>query len=234
MPSGSLVVSGSYEMLSTPLAEDIAMGAHLHMGITGTNGPVLIPLVSTLAADKLSGKFLAANNTFTPEAPVLQSIRDRKVYVNVHSTRFRSGEIRGQVLSAASSAAFYTNLVGEEQVPDPVMTDATGAVSIEFFTPNIVAVTGSFAGLSSPLATEIANGAHLHNGARGANGPVYQPLNPTTTDDGRSGRFLLSTNRFTIANASNIASLFSGNTYVNVHSANFMSGEIRGQVELTV
>ncbi|OSX74319.1 hypothetical protein BU14_0294s0010 [Porphyra umbilicalis] len=234
MPSGSLVVSGSFEMLSTPLAVDIAMGAHLHMGITGTNGDVIIPLVTTLAADMKSGKFLAANNTYTPDASFLQALRDREVYVNVHSTKFPSGEIRGQVLSAASSAAFYTNLVGAEEVPDPVMTNATGAVSIEFFTPNIVAVTGSFAGLSSALATEIAMGAHLHRGARGANGPVYQPLKATTSADGRSGRFLLANNQYNIANSSDVASLFAGNTYVNIHSANFMGGEIRGQVELTV
>lgn len=234
MKSGSIVVSGSYEMLSDRLAVDIAGGAHLHLGITGMNGPVVIALKSALAADGRSGKFLAANNTFTPEADFIQALKERRVYLNVHSLKVPSGEIRGQVLSAACSSAFSTLLFGEEQVPDPVMTDATGGASIELFGANLVAVTGSFTNLSSPLATNIAMGAHLHNGAAGANGPVYQPIKSTTSNGGKNGMFRLGNNIYRIAKKSDVMSLLTGNTYVNVHSKNFMSGEIRGQVTLVV
>ncbi|GAB0495158.1 hypothetical protein MMPV_006456 [Pyropia vietnamensis] len=234
MQSGSIVVSGSYEMLSDRLAVDIAGGAHLHMGITGMNGPVVIVLKSELAADGRSGKFLAANNTFTPEAAFIQALKDRKVYLNVHSLAVPSGEIRGQVLSATSSSAFSTLLFGSEQVPDPVTTDAIGGASIELFGRKTVAVTGSFTNLSSPLATDIAMGAHLHNGAAGANGPVYQPLKSTTSNGGKDGMFLLDDNVYRIANMSDVTSLLTGNTYVNVHSTQFRSGEIRGQVTLVV
>lgn len=236
MTSGSIVVSGSYSMLSDRLAVDIAGGAHLHMGITGMNGPVVIVLKSELAADGLSGKFLAADNTFTPDAEFIQALKDRKVYLNVHSLAVPSGEIRGQVLSAAASSAFSTLLFGAEQVPDAVTTDAIGGASIELFGANIVAVTGSFTNLSTPLATDIAMGAHLHNGAAGANGPVYQPLKSSTSNGGKDGMFLLADNAnvYTIAEKADVDSLLTGNTYVNVHSTKFMSGELRGQVTLVV
>lgn len=234
MASGSIIVTGSYQMLSDRLAVDIAGGAHLHMGISGMTGPVVIPVVSTLAADGRSGMFLAAKNTFSPGDAFIEAMKSRMVYLNVHSLKVPSGELRGQVLSAAASSAFFAPLSGTEQVPDPVTTDAFDGVTIEVFGLSIVAVSGSFTNLSSPLAADIAMGAHLHNGAAGTNGPVYQPLRSKTTKDGKDGIFKLMQNIYTIANATDLTSLLTGGTYVNVHSTSFWGGELRGQVTLVV
>lgn len=119
-------------------------------------------------------------------------------------------------------------------MPDAVTTDAVGGASIELFGAHTVAVTGSFTNLSTPLATDIAMGAHLHNGAAGANGPVFQPLKSTPSNGGKDGMFRLTDNIYAIAKKSDVTSLLTGNTYVNVHSTKFMGGEIRGQVTLVV
>lgn len=108
------------------------------------------------------------------------------------------------------------------------------AARVSRWGPSIVAVSGSFSNLSSPLAADIAVGAHLHNGAAGTNGPVYQPLRSKSTKDGKDGIFKLMQNIYTIASATDLTSLLTGGTYVNVHSTSLWGGELRGQVTLVV
>jgi hypothetical protein len=66
--------------------------------------------------------------------------------------------------------------------------------------------------------------AHVHNAAAGQNGPIVFNLTVTSTDR-RTGTFT-----GTKSLTSDEENAFkSGLFYVNVHSANFMGGEIRGQ-----
>ncbi len=79
---GSITVSGM-----TPTA------AHVHVGAVGKNGPVIIPM-------KQDG------NVFTiPEGTKLtddqyKAYQAGELYINVHSTKYKAGEIRGQVKKA--------------------------------------------------------------------------------------------------------------------------------------
>ncbi|MEM6645236.1 MAG: CHRD domain-containing protein [Bacteroidota bacterium] len=97
-----LVVTGSFADLMGTFTG--APGAHLHVGETGTNGPVEIVLVPTLNADADGGTFEAANNTFTLTDAQIAILEAKGMYVNVHSTFSPPGEIRGQVLPAANVA----------------------------------------------------------------------------------------------------------------------------------
>jgi hypothetical protein len=84
------------------------MAAHLHLGPSGEAGPIVVTLCSaqtkpcqtegvvaqgTFTAADFSGPF--ANDTLER---LLTESRNHMVYVNVHSTKFPSGEARGQLV----------------------------------------------------------------------------------------------------------------------------------------
>jgi hypothetical protein len=64
--------------------------AHIHMGAKGSNGPVIVPL--TKNGDTYS---VPEGRTLT-EAQV-QAFKAGNLYVNVHSDRFKGGEVRAQL-----------------------------------------------------------------------------------------------------------------------------------------
>ena len=113
------------------------------------------------------------------------------------------------------SGAMKVNLTGAEEVP-PVNTQAKGSGS--FRVADDGTVTGS-------VTTEGVAGtmAHIHQAAKGQNGPVIVPL--TKNGDTYSvpeGRKLTQ---------AQIDALKAGNLYVNVHSNQYKGGEIRAQLQ---
>jgi len=119
--------------------------------------------------------------------------------------------------------------VGE--VPDG---QATGDYIFTVGTDNVLTVTGTFSGLSSPLfqvgPEEDPEGnpqsaIHIHTGAAGENGPILRNLTVQTFDDERSGVF---SGEFQLTAAEADLARNEG-LYVNLHTENFNGGEIRGQ-----
>jgi len=98
--------------ISTKGLSSPVVGAHIHIGAAGANGPVRVPFI---------GPNLAGTNTVTPfNAPdpgiliensfgasdvtggltlddVVNAMRSGNAYCNVHTTTFPGGEIRGQI-----------------------------------------------------------------------------------------------------------------------------------------
>ena len=114
------------------------------------------------------------------------------------------------------SGAMKVNLTGAEEVP-PVSTQAKGSGSIRVAKDG--AVTGS-------VTTEGINGtmAHIHQAAKGQNGPVIVPLekkgdNTWAVPEGKK------------LTQAQMDALKAGNLYVNVHSAAHKGGEIRAQLQ---
>lgn len=220
-----LTLSGSFAGLNSPVATDIAGGAHIHQGMAGSNGPVTQPLALTLSEDGLSGSFAATGNAFELTEEEIADLLARAKYVNVHSEENRSGELRTQLLPEATTY-FVAPLSGVSETV-PVNTSAVGMTIMEV-TGNIGISSGSFNGLSAPLATAISGGAHVHGALAGANGSVIFNLNSSTSADMLSGTFAAADNMQGINN-SFIRRLRNRATYVNVHSENYQPGEIRGQ-----
>jgi hypothetical protein len=107
------------------------------------------------------------------------------------------------------------SLSGSSEVP-PVSTAAKGSGTI---------MVASDKSVSGSVTTSGVDGkaAHIHEGAAGANGPVIVPLAKTAD------------NTWSVPSGAKLtdaqyASYMAGNLYVNVHSAAYAGGEIRGQL----
>ena len=211
----TVTVTGGFSGLEGDYA-----ASHLHEGAAGANGPVFQPLSPAISGDKRAGTF---SGTYTLAPERIAALRAGNVYVNVHSSAHGGGEVRGQLRVVES---FGTALRGANEVPSPVMTDAGGRATA-LLNGTTVVVTGSFSGLDSDYRA-----SHLHRGAADANGPVFQGLNPTVSEDMRSGTFRAEDNTYTLR-PSLADSLRAGLVYVNVHTANNPGGAIRGQLRAT-
>ena len=73
------------------------IGAHIHAGVVGQNGPVIIGLFGGAPESDLNlrGEITDPNEI----AAVLALFAADSGYVNVHTTAFEGGEIRGQVVT---------------------------------------------------------------------------------------------------------------------------------------
>ena len=113
------------------------------------------------------------------------------------------------------SGAIKVSLTGQEEVP---ALSVPGSGSGAFRVAEDGTITGS-------VTTKDVAGtmAHIHRGAKGANGPVIVPLDKAgDTYSVPAGRKLT---------AAQIQDLKAGNLYVNVHTAKNKGGEVRAQLQ---
>lgn len=192
----------------------VATAAHVHLGDTGINGAIIVPLAETTAG---SGMWAVPPGTVVTEAQAA-AFSAGGLYFNAHSTENPGGEIRGQigrqVLAAQLSAA--------QEVPSNATT-ATGNGLVSFDP-----VTKKFTARLT-LSGVTATAAHIHPGALGVNGPVLFPLSETAAGSGvwvSAADAVLSDAQITLLNT--------GGLYFNAHSTAFPGGQIRGQIGLNV
>lgn len=113
--------------------------------------------------------------------------------------------------------AYNADLKGSNEVP-PNQSEATGYANL-FLNQYTKVLSGTvhFSGINYTAA-------HIHRGAPGQSGPVVFPI----TGAPNNGEAQFSS---TVAlDSAQIAALDSGMLYVNLHSAAFPDGEIRGQL----
>ena len=113
------------------------------------------------------------------------------------------------------SGAINVSLSGAEQVP-PAKTEGTGSGS--FRVAEDRTITGS-------VTTKAVAGtmAHIHQAAKGKNGPVIVPLTKNgDTYNVPAGRKLTE---------AQMKALKAGELYVNVHSNKYKGGEVRAQLQ---
>ena len=108
------------------------------------------------------------------------------------------------------------NLSGSQEVP-PVSTQASGSGSFTIGDDGSVSGSVTTTGMN-------AVAAHLHQGARGQNGPVAVPLT-------KGGDNSWSAAQGAKLNAAQMSAFKAGNLYVNIHSPQHKGGEIRDQLQ---
>ena len=113
------------------------------------------------------------------------------------------------------SGAVSVKLSGADEVP-PVQTSGSGSGTIR---------VGSDGSVSGSVTTTGVQGtmAHIHQGAKGENGPVIIPLTKNgDTYTVPAGAKL---------NDAQMKAFKEGRLYVNVHTARNKGGEVRGQLQ---
>ena len=75
--------------------------SHIHSGAAGVNGPVRVflfrgPTTGTVNGRLVEGSFTAADVTGISLEALLAEMQAGTAYVNVHTTQFPGGEMRGQ------------------------------------------------------------------------------------------------------------------------------------------
>jgi hypothetical protein len=89
--SGSFTVGADGSVSGSVRTSGVAgTMAHIHRGAKGQNGPVIIPL------QKSGDTYSAPAGAKLTEAQ-RQDFRAGNLYVNVHSDRYKGGEVRGQL-----------------------------------------------------------------------------------------------------------------------------------------
>ena len=107
------------------------------------------------------------------------------------------------------------NLTGAEEVP-PVRTSGSGSGSFTIASDGAVSGSVTTTGVSGMMA-------HIHQGAKGTNGPVIIPLTKSgDTYSAPSGAKLTD---------AQMQAFKAGNLYVNVHSPSNKGGEVRAQLQ---
>lgn len=214
-----LKVQGSFKNL-----EGKFISANIHSEIAGRNGQIIFPLNVKLSTKGQKGSF---DENFILSDNQVRTLLDRELYINMCSNKYPYGEIRGQLLYKAEKY-FIANLSGQNELPVPVNTNATGTIVYEFI-DNKLTASGSFSNLSSPIATEILGGAHIHHAATGDPGPVIFRVLLDSSDDNLSARILSQNNVFTLT-CQQQKFLRSETLDTDIHSENYLTGEIRSQI----
>jgi hypothetical protein len=135
-------------------------------------------------------------------------------YVNVHTSDFPQGAVRGQLTGAVK-------LTGMAEAPGPGDADGYGAAIVWLdASKREVCFEIHVANITLP-----ASAAHIHRGAAGVAGPVVVPLQAPDANGHASG-----CTSDADANVVNDILANPANYYVNVHTSDFPNGAVRGQL----
>ena len=143
----------------------------------------------------------------------ISNLKSGMFYVQVHTQQNPGGELRGQITDEPIK---FHAVLDNKQVVDGVDSPGMGSMVIELNNEaNTIVYTLTVSNLSDITA------AHIHIGSRGENGDVVIPIvNEAFTE---------------ITGAADITSeiltdLLAERLYINVHTVQNPSGEIRGQI----
>jgi CHRD domain len=207
---------------------------HIHQGKAGVNGPVKVNLFTTALPDTVSA---AAGRTAVEDAAVIKGIRSNPAgfYVNLHSAEFPGGAVRGQLqplrgrvdlLSLLKGGQFRAIMDAEQEVQKP---NGPKVGDPDGFASAFVRARGDKLGYSVAwVGTGAPTKLHIHQGKRGVNGEVKVDLINVTVPD---TIFAISGTKTGVdpTVTRQIRQQPKG-FYVNLHTAEFTDGAVRGQL----
>lgn len=176
---------------------------HVHLGAPGVSGPVQFGFSSSVSP---------ISETWALGDADIENLLAGNLYINIHSTPFPAGEIRGQLDREPTSVSFALD---EAQA---AACAGTGSSAVGAAT---AVLKGEAQSMTIALTHDVASpiDAHVHIGAPCVSGPV---LFGTGFNSPVASVGYLAT--------SDVIEFLRGNLYLNVHSTPFPAGEIRGQL----
>jgi len=177
--------------------------AHIHRGAAGVNGEILFDV-----GDPASPIEATWTNMTNGE---IADLLAGNLYLNIHAAGRPAGEIRGQIVPRTVDALDFP-LEPEQEVP-PTDSTASGNCTAD------LSDDASFVAIQCSHDVDQITDIHMHVAPPGVDGPVIFdfPLAPQF-----SGNVPL-TPRL-------VADFAAGFLYVNVHSVDYETGEIRGNL----
>lgn len=194
------------------------VGSHIHKAPFGTNGGIVLDLVHTnFANGRLTGTF-----TIAPALGADLVANPAAYYVNVHTTQFPGGAVRGQLSLSSGVTMFGGELRGSNEVP-PSGVPNVGAFLVWFdAAKTTISWSVDTGGVASPTL------AHIHKAAAGTNGGIVINL-ATSASAFVNGEIKGS---IAVPDTALVADIIANpqNYYVNVHTSANPGGALRGQL----
>jgi hypothetical protein len=215
------VSSGSvdYYLWVTDVSQPTA--AHVHAGYAGVNGGIVVDFTAAFSAVG-NGSYAAFGSVAASAGTIAAILEDPSAfYFNVHNPDHTAGAVRGQVLGGgASDMALAATLNGERTVGNSGDPDGEGFASV-VFDDGTAHFYFNVTNLSPPTAAHIHRGTAAENGSiavdPSANFSSGVAVATVAVDDDLEREILASPHRF----------------YFNVHTSDFASGAVRGQLRAT-
>lgn len=190
--------------------------AHIHNGPAGANGPVVVDFTGLIDGSAVKGCVSA-------DPALIGAIiaSPASYYVNIHSTAFRPGAVRGQLEPRGSlRSTFRIALSGANEVGNPGDPDGASTARVAVAADHLEICVNIRARKVAPLTL-----AHIHNAPAGVNGPVVVDWTHLIQGTSVRGCVPVEPNLLQAIRSS------PANYYVNVHTAEFPTGALRGQLE---
>jgi hypothetical protein len=198
----TVTINGVFDSLSGPVT-----GCHFHKAVAGANGGTFTNFLANVRGNRIYVKTTLTNAQ-------IGAMMEDSVYFNVHTAANSGGEIRGQMIFETDYLCGAVAL-GANEIPAVTTTaSAVGSFAVSKASGKV-----DYKIVANGLSGAIT-GAHIHFGSPASNGPVAQAL--TVNGNVISGSFAITGAIFD--------SIFSGNAYMNIHTAANPNGEIRGQI----
>ena len=201
--------------------------AHLHYGPIGVSGSVVIPISQFLQGNSYHGVYdltsLANKEAF------LDSLQQGKIYVNIHTTNFPAGEIRGQLIKN-QTLSFDTWMNTTQETATLALATPAEAAGLCNFSVNSQG-DSLWVDIQSDHLSGPITGAHFHTGKAGTGGGVLIGLSNFIHGNSVSGVLTSANPIFTggLTIESFVNKVLSGDIYVNMHTTLNPAGEVRGQ-----
>ncbi|MFD0683040.1 CHRD domain-containing protein [Actinomadura fibrosa] len=211
---------------------------HIHLGAAGTNGAVKVPFFAgTLPA---TSRAVTGTVKVTDKA-ALEQLRTNPggLYANLHTGEFPGGAVRGQlhklsrpadlngVLNGSAQPSLQSLADGAQEIPaaDGKKTgDPDGrATGLARSHDGMVSWNFTWSSIAPPTV------GHVHQGARGVNGPVVADLFEAPSGLPATVTGLAGMSPVGPATARRIMNA-PANYYTNLHTAEFPGGAVRGQL----
>lgn len=200
---------------------DRITGVQLRAGDPVTNGSIVLDLTPT---SKFQGTVGANTYGYGAAANLRQTLMDSilntstQFYIQLTSQQHPLGYIRGQLNERVVFAA-DVNLSGAESVPQ-VTTSASGTTWLRLTNTRKLY---SRVGVVNNEPSDVLRTATIQRAAAGQNGPVVLTLVASVTEFNRSRMIMLS-------EAANGILINDSRLYINVTTALYPGGKIRGQL----
>jgi len=202
-----LVLSADGKQLSIHIDHDVrnTVSGHIHLAPPGSPGSIQFPFANANAP---------INETWNIDTTSIKNLFNGQLYANIHSMAFSGGEIRGQCVRDSLT---WLALMDGAQANGGA---GTGSTARGF---GVLVLSADQKHLRYHIEHGVVSptNGHIHYGPAGVEGPVAHGFSSFTSPIDETWDLT----------SADVDSLLAGHLYINIHSAAFPLGEIRGQIK---